>query len=72
MTTDLAAFVKAYDVRGTVPDQLNVDVVWALGAAFAEVIAEAEGAEAVVVGHDMRPSSPELVQESLSRTLAGD
>ena len=62
MTTDLAAFVKAYDVRGTVPDQLNVDVVWALGAAFAEVIAEAEGAEAVVVGHDMRPSSPELVQ----------
>ena len=37
MSIDLRAFVKAYDVRGTVPDQLNVDVVWALGAAFAEV-----------------------------------
>lgn len=62
VSIDLKDFVKAYDVRGTVPDQLNVDVVWALGAAFAEVVAEAEGASAVVVGHDMRPSSPELVE----------
>ncbi|MBD5830457.1 phosphomannomutase/phosphoglucomutase [Janibacter melonis] len=62
MSIDLRAFVKAYDVRGTVPDQLNVDVVWALGAAFAEVVAQAEGASTVVVGHDMRPSSPELVE----------
>ena len=62
MTHDLAQLVKAYDVRGTVPDQIDVDVVWALGAAFAEVVAEAEGARAVVVGHDMRPSSPELVR----------
>jgi phosphomannomutase len=32
----LSDFVKAYDVRGLVPDQLNVDVAWALGAAFAQ------------------------------------
>ncbi|NNM46361.1 phosphomannomutase/phosphoglucomutase [Knoellia koreensis] len=55
----LADFVKAYDVRGVVPDQLNVDVAWALGAAFARLVG-GEGATGVVIGHDMRPSSPEL------------
>ena len=57
---DLSAFIKAYDVRGTVPDQLNPEVCRVLGAAFAEVVAIPEGAEQVVIGHDMRPSSPEL------------
>lgn len=66
MTTQLSDFVKAYDVRGVVPDQLNIDVAHALGAAFAEVVALAEGASAVVIGHDMRPSSPELV-DALAR-----
>ena len=56
----LADFVKAYDVRGLVPDQLDADVARALGAAFAQVVAVPEGADAVVIGHDMRPSSPEL------------
>ncbi|WP_406831825.1 phosphomannomutase/phosphoglucomutase [Pedococcus sp. KACC 23699] len=59
-TPQLADFVKAYDVRGLVPDQLNVDVAWALGAAFARVVVQADGASGVVIGHDMRPSSPEL------------
>lgn len=56
----LSDFVKAYDVRGVVPDQLNVDVAWALGAAFAQTVITPEGAPGVVIGHDMRPSSPEL------------
>ena len=56
----LADFVKAYDVRGLVPEQLSVDVAWSLGAAFAQAIAIPESAKAVVIGHDMRPSSPEL------------
>ncbi|KRF24161.1 phosphomannomutase/phosphoglucomutase [Phycicoccus sp. Soil803] len=56
----LSDFVKAYDVRGLVPDQLNVDVAWALGAAFAQTVIAPEGASGVVIGHDMRPSSPEL------------
>jgi phosphomannomutase len=56
----LSDFVKAYDVRGLVPDQLNVDVAWALGAAFAQTVVAPEGAAGVVIGHDMRPSSPEL------------
>jgi phosphomannomutase len=55
---DLSAFVKAYDVRGVVPDQLDAEVAHALGAAFVRVVGAADGA--IVVGHDMRPSSPEL------------
>jgi phosphomannomutase len=54
---DLSAIIKAYDVRGVVPDQLDADLARAAGAAFVQVI----GADRVVVGHDMRPSSPELV-----------
>jgi phosphomannomutase len=52
----LAQIVKAYDIRGTVPDQLNPEVAEALGRACA---VELQG-EAMVVGRDMRPSSPEL------------
>jgi len=47
---------KAYDVRGTVPDQVNPTLVRAIGGGFVDVT----GADRVVVGHDMRPSSPEL------------
>ena len=56
----LADFVKAYDVRGLVPEQLDVDVAWALGAAFAEVVICREGGTGCVIGHDMRATSPEL------------
>jgi phosphomannomutase len=56
---DLASIVKAYDVRGTVPDQMNGDVAHALGVAFARFA----GAPMVLVGRDMRPSGEELVDE---------
>ena len=52
----LDSIFKAYDVRGTVPDQVHPDLARATGAAFVEVVR----ADRVVVGHDMRPSSPEL------------
>lgn len=60
---DLSAFIKAYDVRGLVPDELDADVTRAIGAAFADVVVlpEAEGPARVVIGRDMRPSGPELV-----------
>ena len=48
------AVFKAYDVRGTVPDQVDETLARATGAAFVRVT----GATTVVVGHDMRPSSP--------------
>ncbi|HET7305630.1 MAG TPA: phosphomannomutase/phosphoglucomutase [Segeticoccus sp.] len=56
----LADFVKAYDVRGLVPDQLDERVAHAIGSAFAQVVVQPDGADRVVIGHDMRPSSPAL------------
>ncbi|KMS79871.1 MULTISPECIES: phosphomannomutase/phosphoglucomutase [Streptomyces] len=56
MTADLSQIVKAYDVRGVVPDQWDEALAGLFGAAFAEVTEAA----AIVVGHDMRPSSPGL------------
>ena len=56
----LSEFIKAYDVRGLVPGQLNSEVAFAIGSAFAQVVARPDGASSIVVGHDMRPSSPEL------------
>ncbi|MFI9239405.1 phosphomannomutase/phosphoglucomutase [Streptomyces sp. NPDC053079] len=53
---DLSQIVKAYDVRGVVPDQWDAALAELFGAAFVQVT----GASAIVVGHDMRPSSPEL------------
>jgi phosphomannomutase len=58
-TTDPAntrAVFKAYDVRGTVPDQLDEELARRTGAAVVRVL----GVPTVVVGHDMRPSSPAL------------
>ncbi|HEX4978370.1 MAG TPA: phosphomannomutase/phosphoglucomutase [Nocardioides sp.] len=52
--TNLDRVFKAYDVRGVVPDQVDEHLARAMGAAFVTVTA----ADAVVVGHDMRPSSP--------------
>ncbi|KAA6221533.1 phosphomannomutase/phosphoglucomutase [Streptomyces albofaciens JCM 4342] len=54
--TDLSQIVKAYDVRGVVPDQWDETLAELFGAAFAQVT----GADAIVTGHDMRPSSPGL------------
>jgi len=51
---NVLAIFKAYDVRGTVPHQLDEDLARATGRAFAKVVESPK----VVVGHDMRPSSP--------------
>ncbi|WP_066953008.1 phosphomannomutase/phosphoglucomutase [Streptomyces lushanensis] len=53
---DLSQLVKAYDVRGVYPEQLDDRLAELFGAAFVQVT----GAGAIVVGHDMRPSSPGL------------
>ncbi|HEU5331234.1 MAG TPA: phosphomannomutase/phosphoglucomutase [Actinocrinis sp.] len=53
---DLTHLVKAYDVRGTVPDQLDERIAEVIGAAFVKIT----GAAAITVGWDMRPSSPDL------------
>jgi phosphomannomutase len=56
---DLTRTVKAYDIRGVVPDDLDERVATALGEAFAELVA-ADGASRVVIAYDMRESSVPL------------
>ncbi|MDY6761980.1 MAG: hypothetical protein SVY41_02950 [Candidatus Nanohaloarchaea archaeon] len=60
---------RAYDVRGSVPDQLDEDVMARIGAGFARVLQE-DGEQKVVVGRDVRDSSPGL-EEALVRGLTG-
>jgi phosphomannomutase len=53
---DLSTIVKAYDIRGVVPDELDDEVARAVGAAFVGLT----GAERIVTAHDMRESSGPL------------
>ena len=53
---DLARIVKAYDIRGVVPDELDEGVAEAVGAAFVRVT----GARTILTVHDMRASSGAL------------
>ncbi len=52
----LDAIFKAYDIRGTVPEQLDAEVARAVGGAFAAFTK----ASRIVVGRDMRPSGVDL------------
>jgi phosphomannomutase len=58
--SDLTSIIKAYDVRGVVPDQWDEDVARLIGAAFAEFVHADSGATSVVTAHDMRDSSVPL------------
>jgi phosphomannomutase len=54
--TDKFECFKAYDVRGRVPDQINDDIAYRIGRAYAEVVKP----RSVVVGHDIRLTSAAL------------
>jgi len=54
------AVIKAYDIRGIVSEQLTVDLAKAVGAAFVRLLGDA--GKTIVVGEDMRPSSPALAK----------
>ncbi len=62
--TRLSRVVKSYDVRGLVPDELDPVVAYALGWGFADLMArpspDGDAGRAVVLGRDMRTSSPAL------------
>ncbi|HDZ09390.1 phosphomannomutase [Pseudohongiella sp.] len=60
---DITCF-KAYDIRGRVPDQLNADIAYRIGRAYADYLQPKD----VVVGHDIRLSSRELC-DALTRGL---
>ncbi len=58
MRPSLNAIVKTYDIRGLVGTELTVEMVEAVAAGFVDEL-ELAGKD-VVVGHDMRDSSPEF------------
>jgi len=65
---DLSGIIKAYDVRGVVPDEFGPEVARAIGAAFADVVVLPGAPDGplsararVVIGQDMRESGPALV-----------
>jgi phosphomannomutase len=70
----LEQVVKAYDVRGRSPEQLDPQLARALGAAFAVETGIDGGRGAAVIGHDMRDTSPDLVEAFAGgvRAMGGD
>jgi phosphomannomutase len=64
--TDPQVF-KAYDVRGTYPDQMDEELAYRIGRAFPRVLADLEGTpperQRIAVGHDMRHSAPGMAAE---------
>ena len=61
----LQKLIKAYDVRGIVPSELDENISFQIGQAFvvALKLRKSEGGcGQVVIAHDMRPSGPALVQ----------
>jgi len=59
---ELDAIIKAYDIRGLVDGQVTEDFAFALGCAYAKFLEEEREPSTVVVGEDMRPSSPLLAE----------
>lgn len=58
---------KAYDIRGRLPEDLNPDIAWRIGRAFAAVVRPGSA----VVGRDVRLSSPELAEAVMDGLQAG-
>ncbi len=60
---DIDAVFKAYDIRGTTPDQLDADLVRRIGAAFARFVrTQPHPHDRVLVARDIRESGIELVE----------
>jgi phosphomannomutase len=55
-----ASIFKAYDIRGLVDGEITPDFTFATGAAFARFLKQEREPGTVVIGEDMRPSSPGL------------
>ena len=61
----MAGIFKAYDIRGIYPDQLNEELTFNIGRAYANMLKEElkKDSITIAVGHDMRLSSPQLHQK---------
>ena len=56
----IPAIFKAYDIRGLVDSEITPDFTFATGVAFARFLQQEREPGSVVIGEDMRPSSPVL------------
>ena len=59
-STEIPNIFKAYDIRGLVGSELTPDFAFATGAAFARFVIQEREPGTIVIGEDMRPSSPDL------------
>ena len=62
MNEDIPDIFKAYDIRGLVDTELSPDFAFAVGLAFAKFLELKREPSTVIIGEDMRPSSPELAE----------
>ena len=64
--TDPSIF-KAYDVRGTYPEQMDEELAYRIGRAFPRVLSELQGTpveeQRIAVGRDMRESAPSMSEQ---------
>ena len=60
MTDKFPNIFKAYDIRGLVGSELTKQFAFSTGVAFAKFLALQREPGTVVIGEDMRPSSPDL------------
>ena len=67
MTLD--SIVKAYDIRGIVPEELNVSSIQQIALAVGRLLRD-EGEDGIIVGHDMRESAQELVPVFIETLLS--
>ena len=49
---------KAYDIRGKVPEELDVDLAYKIGIAYADIMNPGK----VIVGYDVRLESPMIAE----------
>jgi len=70
-----ASIFKAYDVRGTYPEQMDEQLAYRIGRAFPQVLAQLQGGTAaeqrVAIGRDMRLSAPSMA-EAYARGIADE
>jgi len=60
MNIEIPDIFKAYDIRGLVDGELSPDFAFAVGLAFARFLEIEREPSTVIIGEDMRPSSPDL------------
>jgi phosphomannomutase len=74
MPVDQSVF-KAYDVRGTYPDQMNEELAYKIGRAITEFLADESGKPAselsIAVGRDMRLSAPDMMESYIKGITDG-